>query len=215
MVEPAAATKSRSTPQRRRRIWRESHGLTDTGLVREGNEDALLLLEEADLYVVADGMGGHACGEVASAFTIEAIRAFYESEDITRRVRDACGRRTGASRLAFHALRLRKAVESANLSVFRLAQEHEQLRDMGTTVVAVAFAGSRIYVANVGDSRVYRLRDGALEQLTEDHSLLNEYIKLNLLQPQEIEEFKRQYHYEEASSGKREGRKREEKGKKK
>jgi protein phosphatase len=191
MPDPAAnaAPKSRKR-SKRKTFWRETHGLTDVGLVREGNEDALLLLEDADLYVVADGMGGHACGEVASAFTIEAIRAFYESPDITQRVRAAAERTKGAkSNPSFHSLRLRKAVESANLSVFRLAQEHVQLRDMGTTVVAVAFAGSRIYVANVGDSRVYRMRDGELLQLTEDHSLLNEYIRLNLLQPHEIEDF--------------------------
>lgn len=178
----------------RRGLFREVFGLTDVGLVREGNEDAMVLLEDQGLYVVADGMGGHACGEVASAFTIEAVKAFYLSDDITRRVKSAHRRairagETGARDMSYHGLRLRKAVESANISVYRLAQQHEQLRDMGTTVVATAFTGSRVYVANVGDSRVYRMRKNKLEQLTEDHSLLNEYIKMNLLQPEEIENF--------------------------
>jgi protein phosphatase len=73
--------------------------------------------------------------------------------------------------------------------VFRLAQQHENLRDMGTTVVATVINGARMHVANVGDSRMYRLRGTKLTQLTEDHSLLNEYIRMNLLQPEEIETF--------------------------
>jgi serine/threonine protein phosphatase PrpC len=202
MADSTAAATTKAAPPVRKGLFREVFGLTDVGLVREGNEDALLMLEDQSLYVVADGMGGHACGEVASAFTIEAIKAFYLSDDITRRVKAAHrratkGRKDGEPEAedptgrdsSYHALRLRKAVESANISVYRLAQQHEQLRDMGTTVVATAFVGSRVYVANVGDSRVYRMRKGKLEQLTEDHSLLNEYIKMNLLQPDEIENF--------------------------
>lgn len=176
---------------------REVFGVTDVGLVREGNEDALVLLDEHDVFVVADGMGGHASGEVASAYTIEAIKAFYASKDIARRVRAAYRRGRAAEKAngtaprdaSPHSLRLRKAVESANISVYRLAQTDEQLRDMGTTVVAIAFVGSKLYVANVGDSRVYRVRGGKLTQLTEDHSLLNEYIRMNLLSPEEIETF--------------------------
>lgn len=172
----------------------EIQASTDVGLVREGNEDALLVHQVHDLYVVADGMGGHNCGEVASQFTVEAIMAFYDSEDITKRVRKA--HRYAVANLpkerrdvSFHALRLRKAVESANISVFRLSQQHEALRDMGTTVVAAALSGSRVYVANVGDSRVYRLRRDELQQLTEDHSLVNEYVKMNMLRPEDVESF--------------------------
>ena len=167
--------------------------------MREGNEDALMVLDDESLYVVADGMGGHSAGEVASAFTIEALRAFYLSADITKKVRAAHRRSVKAWRDAgglgtapdasFHSLRLRKAVESANMSVYRLAQQHEQLRDMGTTCVAVAFVGGKVFVANVGDSRVYMVRGGKLIRLTEDHSLLNEYLKMNLLQPDEVESF--------------------------
>lgn len=173
----------------------ETFGLTDVGLVRDGNEDALLLLEEERLYVVADGMGGHSAGEVASAFTIESLRAFYGNPDLTKRVKSAYLRQRRAktamteAEQSAHALRLKKAVESANISVFRLAQQHEQLRDMGTTVVAACFVGNKVHIANVGDSRIYRMRSGKLQQLSEDHSLLNEYIRMNLLQPEEIESF--------------------------
>ncbi len=167
---------------------------TDVGLIRDGNEDALLVHQEHDLYVVADGMGGHNCGEVASQFSIEAVQAFYDSDEITNRVRQA--HRYAVANLpkerrdvSFHALRLRKAVESANVSVFRLSQQHEALRDMGTTVVATAFSGSRVYIANVGDSRAYRLRRDQLTQLTEDHSLVNEYVKMNMLRPEDVETF--------------------------
>ena len=171
-----------------------AHGTTDVGLVREGNEDALLIHQKAGLYVVADGMGGHNCGEVASQFAIEALMAFYDSNDILKKVKEA--HRNAVKNLpkdkrevSHHALRLRKAVESANISVFRLSQQHEALRDMGTTVVAVAFSGARMYVANVGDSRVYRMRRNKLQQLTEDHSLVNEYIKMNMLRPEDVDSF--------------------------
>lgn len=177
------------------RLRLEVFGMTDVGLVRDGNEDALLLLGGEQLYVVADGMGGHSAGEVASAYTIESMKAFYENPDLTKRVKAAYLRARRAKKpmpdaeASMQAFRLKKAVESANLTVYQLAQQHEQLRDMGTTVVAAFVHGSRLHVANVGDSRMYRLRAGKLQQLTEDHSLLNEYIKMNLLQPDEIEAF--------------------------
>jgi protein phosphatase len=198
MAARAASTDKSSKGASLPKFRREAHGVTDVGLVREGNEDALVVLEDQALYVVADGMGGHSAGEVASAFTIEAIRAFYQSADLTNRVRSAHRRALKAWKegeggprpdASFHALRLHKAVESANISVYRLAQQHEQLRDMGTTCVAVAVVGAKAYVANVGDSRVYMVRKGKLIRLTEDHSLLNEYLKMNLLQPEEVETF--------------------------
>ena len=201
MAKSAAASsgRSRRSAKRKATLHREVAALSDVGLVREGNEDALLLLDDQQLYVVADGMGGHACGEVASAFTVEAMKAFYGSADLTARVTAAFERARhkpdehGLVDDSPHGLRLRKAVESANISVYRMAQQHEQLRDMGTTVVALAFFDQHAWVANVGDSRAYLVRrEGrqvAIQQITEDHSLLNEYIKMNLLGPAEIEAF--------------------------
>ena len=172
----------------------EVDGISDVGLVREGNEDSLLIAERHALYVVADGMGGHNCGEVASQFSIEAMLAFYDSPEITAKVKRA--HRRSVAQLpknqrdpSHHALRLRKAVESANISVFHLSQQHESLKDMGTTVVGVAFTGSRMYTANVGDSRIYRSRNGKMRQLSEDHSLVNEYVKMNMLRPEDVAAF--------------------------
>lgn len=169
-------------------------GLTDVGLVREGNEDALLIQPDEGLFVVADGMGGHNCGEVASQFAIEAMMAFFSSAEIEKKVRRA--HKAAREQLpksqrdvSHHALRLRKAIESANISVFRLSQQHEALRDMGTTVVGCSIVGSRLYIGNVGDSRLYRLRGRKLTQLTEDHSLVNEYLKMNMLRPEDVETF--------------------------
>ncbi len=186
--EAAGSTKGR------RGIRIAAYGATDVGLVREGNEDALLIQPAHGLFVVADGMGGHNCGEVASQFAVEAIAAFFDSAELTIRVKKAYAQMKAASPqgmrdVSHHSLRLRKAVESANVSVFRLSQQHEALRDMGTTVVACSVVGSRLYVANVGDSRLYRFRRGKLEQLTEDHSLVNEYLKMKMLRPEDVESF--------------------------
>jgi len=172
----------------------ESAGLTHVGRVRDNNEDAYLVMPEHNLYVVADGMGGHACGEVASGYTIESLRLFFSDERITEQVRAAHTRAVAnlpreSREVSYHALRLRKAVESANLSVFRLAQQHESLRDMGTTIVATYFVGNRCYISHVGDSRVYRIRSRKIQQVTEDHSLVNEYLRMNILRPEDVAAF--------------------------
>ena len=189
---PDAATRGTNKAVRGIRVM--AYGATDVGLVREGNEDALLVDPKRGLYVVADGMGGHNCGEVASQFAVEAIAAFYESLELKVRVQKAfrqmCESATSAVRDShFESLRLRKAVESANVSVYRLSQQHEALRDMGTTVVACAVSGSKAWIANVGDSRLYRMRKGKIEQLTEDHSLVNEYLKMKMLRLEDVESF--------------------------
>ena len=193
-AKPKAASSAASRSRKGPPFTLQAIGKTDVGLVREGNEDALVIMPDQGLYVVADGMGGHNCGEVASQFAIEAMMAFFDSTEILKKVRKA--HKAAREQLpkeqrdvSHHALRLRKAVESANISVFRLSQQHEALRDMGTTVVGCSVVGSRLYVANVGDSRLYRLRAGKLEQLTEDHSLVNEYLKMNMLRPEDVETF--------------------------
>ena len=90
---------------------------------------------------------------------------------------------------SFHEFRLRSAIEYGNLQIFRQAASDARLEDMGTTIVGVSFVGSRAYVAHVGDSRAYRVRTGKIQQLTEDHSLANEYIKMNLLRPEDLPYF--------------------------
>ena len=168
--------------------------LTDVGRVREKNEDNLLAMHASGVFVVADGMGGHSSGEVASRLAIESIRAFYEHEATDSMLQAAykayLGRRKkGQPRRVFDEFRLWKAIEAANLHIYNTAQQHEQFRDMGTTVVAVHLVRSRMYIGHVGDSRVYRIRNGRMVQLTEDHSLANEYVKMKILRKEDLPRF--------------------------
>src|SRR3954463_1823081 len=136
-------------------------GLSDVGKQRVHNEDRFILLPEFSVYVVADGMGGHQSGEVASRMAASTVAAYFRNAGASRRG-------TGE--------RLRAAVTHANARIFARADDSRAHRGMGTTVVAAAFhAGSGdFYVAHAGDSRAYRLRDGKLTQLTRDHSLVSD-----------------------------------------
>ena len=172
----------------------ESAVLTDVGKVREKNEDNELILEERGLYVVADGMGGHNSGEVASQISVEAVKAFFENEKTDDMLKKAFAtyrrRRTaGQRRRTFDEFRLWKSLEAANLHIFNTARRYSQFRDMGTTVVATHFVGRRVYIGYVGDSRVYRVRNGRITQLTEDHSLANEYVKMKILRKEDLPRF--------------------------
>ena len=134
-------------------------GLSDVGKQRLHNEDRFILLPEFNVFVVADGMGGHQSGEVASRMAASAIAAYFRNGGTDDR---ALGEA------------LRAAVVQANARIFARADDSRAHRGMGTTVVASAFSPSQgeLYVAHAGDSRAYRLRDGAMEQLTRDHSLV-------------------------------------------
>ena len=171
----------------------QSHVLSDTGLVREHNEDDCLVLQDHGLYVVADGMGGHSSGEVASLIAVTSLREFFSNADITkgiRRLYDELKETDETDGLSgFHEFRLRSAIEYGNLQIYRKAHDDPKLEDMGTTLVSIAFVGSRVYVGHVGDSRAYRYRGGELAQLTDDHSLANEYIRLNLLRREDLPYF--------------------------
>ncbi|MBH24655.1 MAG: serine/threonine protein phosphatase [Myxococcales bacterium] len=161
-------------------------GNTHVGMKRDHNEDSLFLLPEHNIYIVADGMGGHASGEVASQMAVETIVQFYkdtsEDEDITWPFKMEKGRKYQENRII-------AGVKLANLKIFEAAMANSKQKGMGTTVVATVFHDKSIYVGHVGDSRVYRLRGETLTQLTEDHSLLNDYIKMKDLTPEEIENF--------------------------
>ena len=164
----------------------ESAGLTHVGMKRTHNEDSLFLLEEESLYVVADGMGGHASGEVASKMAVETMANFFKAtatdEDITWPYKMEKG-------LSIDENRLVVSVKLANAKIFEVAQRTPKYRGMGTTLVGAFFRESVVYCCHVGDSRAYRQREGKLEQLTEDHSLLNDYIKMKKLTDEEIENF--------------------------
>ena len=159
---------------------------TDVGLVRELNEDNYKLLKGTNLAVVCDGMGGHAAGEVASELAVETIAAAIESPDDfgpppeTLQLDEGFGEE---GRILVHAIRL------ASRRIFNQAARNREMRGMGTTVVAAQITDEHAIIGHVGDSRVYRLRKGNLEQLTVDHSWVNELISSNQLTEEESENF--------------------------
>lgn len=142
-------------------------GLTDKGLIRPHNEDALLVEPPNGVFAVADGMGGHAAGEVASNLAIEAI-----GESLRERGREL--------ELSVPELLL-QAVEEANQRIAKRMEERPECRGMGTTVVVAVVNGAQFWVAHVGDSRAYLLREGNLRQITTDHSFVNELVRLGML----------------------------------
>ena len=149
-------------------------GMTDIGPRRSRNEDALLVNEELKLYVVADGMGGHAGGSTASAIAINTVEEYMASAELPPR--DGTGEPLEVMRGV-----MTRAVQMASKKVHAYAQRHPEFRGMGTTVVAVVVYGTNALVAHVGDSRVYMHRSGRLEQLTEDHSLVAQSVKEGIL----------------------------------
>src|SRR5262245_41140987 len=153
---------------------------------RNHNEDNFSIIEESGLYIVADGMGGHASGEVASKMAVDAVREFFvaTADDPERTWPYKMDRSKG-----YEENRLITGIKLANLRIYESAQRDPRQRGMGTTIVSMFAVEDGVYVAHVGDSRVYRLREGAIEQLTEDHSLLNDYIKMKRLTPEEIANF--------------------------
>ena len=147
-------------------------GQTDTGKVREHNEDTIAFDPDIGLMVLADGMGGYNAGEVASGIAVKTIvnlvRESVEREDLRALDRD-----TGMSR---PAIILRDAIHRANKIIYQTARTQPQCEGMGTTVVCALFYDNRIAIAHVGDSRLYRLRNDKFEQVTMDHSLLQELV---------------------------------------
>lgn len=163
---------------------------TSVGRVRQRNEDAFLVLAERDLYVVADGMGGHQRGDVAANLCIDAIREWFTGSladgamaDLTAHVQKEFGIRNRSE------ANLVASVEFANKLIVDTAIQSESFKGMGTTIVASIFHGSTMFAVYSGDSRIYRLRSGRLKQLSEDHSLVNEYIRLQMIRPADARTF--------------------------
>lgn len=139
--------------------------ITDVGQRRSTNQDFVYASEEPvgnlpNLFVVADGMGGHRAGDFASRYTVEVILKGVRADRERNPIRI-----------------IRKAIETANLKVLEKANSSDELAGMGTTVVAATIIGHYIYVANVGDSRLYLIRD-TIEQITKDHSLVEEMVRI-------------------------------------
>jgi protein phosphatase len=161
-------------------------GQTDVGMKRGHNEDSFFLMAEQNLYMVADGMGGHSAGEVASRLAVETVADFFrmtgEDAEVTWPFRMEKG-------FSFEENRLAAGVKLSNLRIHESAAANPKQKGMGTTLVCTHFVRDGVVIGHVGDSRVYRVRDGKIDQITEDHSLLNDYIKMKDLTPEEIENF--------------------------
>ncbi len=144
---------------------------TDVGMKRTHNEDYFSLIEDEQLFIVADGMGGHASGEVASKMSAETIGEFYQRT----KDEEATWPYKMDRSLSYLENRLVCAVKLANLRIFETSCRDIRYKGMGTTIVAGLVAGDKIYIGHVGDSRAYRIRKSGIEQLTRDHSLLEDY----------------------------------------
>jgi protein phosphatase len=161
-------------------------GSTHVGMKRAHNEDSFFLLAEENLYVVADGMGGHASGEVASQLAVESLAAFFVD---TSRDREATWPYKEDRSLSYDEKRLIAGVKLSNRRVYEAAQADAKCRGMGTTLVSLVCGSTGAYIGHVGDSRAYQVRGRAISQLTEDHSLLNDYLKVHKLTAEEIQNF--------------------------
>lgn len=146
--------------------------LSDTGRVREHNEDAVTSNIDIGLMVLADGMGGYNAGEVASGIAVQIV-ADLASEGAAREERHGIDSHSGLMR---QSIVLRDAVYRANKIIYQTAQSQTNCEGMGTTIVACMFYDNKVSIAHVGDSRAYRLRQGQLDQVTLDHSLLQELV---------------------------------------
>ncbi len=159
-------------------------GATDIGRKRDHNEDSVFLPADLRLAIVADGMGGHASGEVASRLAVETVEGYFrrtaDEQTITWPYKIDRDSRGDINRMAV-------SVMLANLEIYERAQRDAACKGMGTTVVAMYFLDDTAVIGHVGDSRVYRLREGSLTQLTEDHSLINDYIKMKRVTAEEAE----------------------------
>jgi serine/threonine protein phosphatase PrpC len=157
-------------------------GLTDVGRKRRHNEDSFVIDMGEGLFVVADGMGGHAAGEVAAKIAVDTIEEFIT--DTSQKMESTWPYRYN-HQWKFNSNRLAVAVEKANERVMSAVAGQPALKGMGTTVVAGVLNGSGLSVAHVGDSRAYRLRGGELRRLTDDHSWVHEQIVTGILTEEE------------------------------
>jgi serine/threonine protein phosphatase PrpC len=163
----------------------DSGGVTDLGRVRLNNEDSFRIVEPLNLFILSDGMGGEAHGEIASSLAVDTIERVCSSSkvDLEVTLAGASGENwTEQTRL------LQNAVLQANSGIYQSSQEHPEQRGMGATLTAGWINGSKLSLAHVGDSRAYLLRTGNLQQLTNDHSLVAEQVRRGIITPQQAEE---------------------------
>jgi protein phosphatase len=160
-------------------------GVTDKGRFRKGNEDAFVCADDLGLFVVADGMGGHNAGEVASSLAIDAIAGFIRRSSEG----DEFSWPYGVDpQLSLDGNRLKTAIHLANRRVFRAAESHDDYSGMGTTVVGALIAGRKLVVGHVGDSRLYLRSDGVMRCLTKDDSWAATILAHEIVDPAAIDQ---------------------------
>lgn len=163
------------------------HALTDVGRRRDHNEDNYLVDRKLGLYIVADGMGGHAAGEIASALAVRTIHEEVKRERSL--IEDFSAGAQGAAKVTVKEVLnlLEYAVQRACARIYEEARRDSSKRGMGTTLSLILVVGNRGFIAHVGDSRIYLYRGGACRQITEDHTVINELIKRGKLSRDQIE----------------------------
>ena len=144
-------------------------GNTHTGMIRNNNEDAYGIFPDLNFYIVADGLGGHAGGEVASRLAVDIIGSEIAGASTTLEVREI----------------MQRAIQAANSIIQMNAEEDSRLHGMGTTVVVVAVSENKAAVAHVGDSRAYLIRKDIITQITKDHTVVEEYIRIGIMTPKD------------------------------
>ena len=164
----------------------KSSGISDVGLKREGNEDSFSVEDSLGLYIVADGMGGHLAGEIASQIAVEmvneAFRKWFKEEASEEEIFGEAD-----SALSLEGNYLLGSIRLANRVVYEMALEQKQYHGMGTTIVVLLVTPTMIIAANVGDSRLYLQRDGELERLSRDHSIVAEQVEMGMMTEEEAE----------------------------
>ena len=164
----------------------KAFGITDAGLKREGNEDSFSTEDDLGLFIVADGMGGHLAGDVASRIAVEMITKSY-GKWLSNETRE-----DELFGLPDHSLTLRgnyihNSIRLANRVIYEMAMEYEQYHGMGTTVVSLIVTHDLIIAANVGDSRIYLVRNGRIERLSKDHTIVAEQMEVGMMTEEEAE----------------------------
>ncbi len=160
-----------------------AHGFTDKGRSRENNEDSFFADKDLGLVAVADGMGGHSAGEVASRMAVEALSGYIRKSctGVDTLIGSSDSGRPDASNRLVSGIRL------ANQVVCEAAENNPSWKGMGTTIVAALADGDRLSIAHAGDSRAYLVRSGTISQLTDDHSVVAERIRKGLMSREEAE----------------------------
>ena len=156
----------------------EVAGRSDVGKVRLSNEDSYGFDLKHGVFVVCDGMGGHAAGEVASRLAVETVLSYFRDQEPLAADATLVDAPLGAQMLS-------DAVNKANETILEYAEGHSGASGMGTTLVAARFADGRFTIAHIGDSRIYLMRNGSLVQLTEDHSLVMEQVRRGIITVEE------------------------------